>query len=161
MNPAAAAADVGGSGPAAAAAVAPATAVNAGGRSRRRETAAGGAQHALSAVDVEDLCFSVQEGLFAMLVEITERAMAHVRAREVLIVGGVGCNARLQAMMAAMAADRGGRVHGMDARYAVDNGAMIALAGARAFLAGGATPPHKADVTQRFRTDEVFVSWRE
>ena len=39
----------------------------------------------------EDLCFSLQETLFAMLVEITERALAHVGSREVLIVGGVGC----------------------------------------------------------------------
>ena len=41
---------------------------------------------------VQDLCFSLQETMFAMLVEITERAMAHVGSNEVLIVGGVGCN---------------------------------------------------------------------
>jgi N6-L-threonylcarbamoyladenine synthase len=39
----------------------------------------------------EDLCFSLQETLFSMLVEITERAMAHIGSTEVLIVGGVGC----------------------------------------------------------------------
>lgn len=38
-----------------------------------------------------DLCFSLQEIVFAMLVEITERAMAHIGSKEVLIVGGVGC----------------------------------------------------------------------
>ena len=38
----------------------------------------------------EDLCFSLQETVFAMLVEITERAMAHVGSSQVLIVGGVG-----------------------------------------------------------------------
>lgn len=40
-----------------------------------------------------DLCFSLQECVFGMLVEITERAMAHVGGKggEVLIVGGVGC----------------------------------------------------------------------
>lgn len=42
-------------------------------------------------VTISDLCFSLQETLFAMLIEITERAMAHVEATEVLIVGGVGC----------------------------------------------------------------------
>ncbi len=93
-----------------------------------------------------DLCFSLQETIFAMLVsvhaahvrtqarslslvgckrsachaslttvppcslmdtipfcpaqvEITERAMAHVGTNDVLIVGGVGCNVRLQQMM--------------------------------------------------------------
>ena len=38
-----------------------------------------------------DLCFSLQETIFAMLVEITERAMAHCGQSQVLIVGGVGC----------------------------------------------------------------------
>ena len=46
-----------------------------------------------------DLCYSLQETVFAMLVEITERAMAHCGSNEVLIVGGVGCNLRLQEMM--------------------------------------------------------------
>lgn len=38
-----------------------------------------------------DLCFSLQETAFAMLVETAERAMAHCGQTEVLIVGGVGC----------------------------------------------------------------------
>lgn len=33
----------------------------------------------------------LQETVFSMLVEITERAMAHCGSQEVLIVGGVGC----------------------------------------------------------------------
>jgi N6-L-threonylcarbamoyladenine synthase len=39
-----------------------------------------------------------------MLVETTERAMAHCNSKEVLLVGGVGCNKRLQEMMAIMTA---------------------------------------------------------
>lgn len=31
----------------------------------------------------EDLCYSLQETIFAMLVEITERAMAHCESNEV------------------------------------------------------------------------------
>ena len=49
-----------------------------------------------------DLCFSLQETIFAMLIETTERAMAHCGSAEVLIVGGVGCNLRLQQMMEVM-----------------------------------------------------------
>lgn len=64
----------------------------------------------------EDLCFSLQETTFAMLVEITERAMAHVGAKDVLIVGGVGCNLRLQEMMGIMASERNGRVFATDER---------------------------------------------
>jgi len=42
-----------------------------------------------------DLCFSIQETIFCMLAEVTERAMAHCNSNEVIIVGGVGCNRRL------------------------------------------------------------------
>ena len=47
-----------------------------------------------------DLCFSLQETIFSMLVEITERAMAHIGSREVLIVGGVGCELFLSRLAA-------------------------------------------------------------
>lgn len=63
-----------------------------------------------------DLCFSLQETIFAMLVEITERTMAHCGQDSVLIVGGVGCNMRLQDMMADMVEDRGGTLCAMDHR---------------------------------------------
>jgi N6-L-threonylcarbamoyladenine synthase len=42
-------------------------------------------------ITIADLCLSLQETVFSMLVEITERAMAHIGTKEVLIVGGVGC----------------------------------------------------------------------
>ena len=45
-------------------------------------------------ITAADLCFSLQETVFAMLVEITERAMAHIGSKEVLIVGGVGSPCR-------------------------------------------------------------------
>nr|WCZ58706.1 tRNA N6-adenosine threonylcarbamoyltransferase [Seculamonas ecuadoriensis] len=121
-----------------------------------------------------DLCFSLQETIFSMLVEITERAMAHCEKSEVLIVGGVGCNERLQKMMDDMVSERGGRLFAMDDRYCIDNGAMIAFTGllqyrsARArepeldgAACSAAIHPSKADCTQRFRTDEVYVTWRD
>lgn len=111
--------------------------------------------------DEADLCFSLQETVFAMLVEITERAMAHVGTAQVLIVGGVGCNERLQDMMGAMAAERGGSVYATDERFCIDNGIMIAHAGLLAFETGFRTPIKDSTCTQRFRTDEVFIEWRD
>ncbi|KAL4801364.1 Gcp-like domain-containing protein [Aspergillus unguis] len=108
-----------------------------------------------------DLCFSLQETVFSMLVEITERAMAHVGSKEVLIVGGVGCNERLQEMMGIMARDRGGSVHATDERFCIDNGIMIAQAGMLAYQTGFRTPLKDSTCTQRFRTDDVFVEWRD
>ncbi|XP_038070333.1 probable tRNA N6-adenosine threonylcarbamoyltransferase [Patiria miniata] len=109
----------------------------------------------------EDLCFSLQETLFAMLVEITERAMAHCSSSEVLIVGGVGCNERLQQMMRDMAEERGAVVCATDERYCIDNGAMIAQAGWEMYQSGQRTPLEETWCTQRFRTDEVDITWRE
>ncbi|KAK7220234.1 hypothetical protein V2G26_008237 [Clonostachys chloroleuca] len=109
----------------------------------------------------EDLCFSLQETVYAMLVEITERAMAHVGSSQVLVVGGVGSNERLQQMMGEMARERGGSVFATDERFCIDNGIMIAHAGLRAFRCGYMTPIEESTCTQRFRTDEVFVEWRD
>lgn len=69
-----------------------------------------------------------------MLIETTERAMAHCNSKEVLLVGGVGCNLRLQEMMKIMTEARGGSVCAMDERYCIDNGAMIAYAGVLEYL---------------------------
>jgi len=107
-----------------------------------------------------DLCLTLQETVFAMLVEITERAMAHVGSKEVLIVGGVGSNARLQEMMGIMAEERGGKVFATDERYCIDNGIMIAQAGLLSYRMGYSTPLEDTICTQRFRTDEVHVAWR-
>ena len=41
--------------------------------------------------------------------EITERAMAHFGSKVVLIIGGVGCDERLQEMMGIMAKGQGQR----------------------------------------------------
>jgi N6-L-threonylcarbamoyladenine synthase len=109
----------------------------------------------------EDLCYSLQETLFAMLVETTERAMAHTNQNQVLIVGGVGCNKRLQEMMALMVKERGGSVSAMDHRYCIDNGAMIAQAGIFALQYGETTPMQDSWCTQRYRTDQVQTIWRE
>ena len=107
-----------------------------------------------------DLCFSLQETLFAMLVEITERTMAHCGQNQVLIVGGVGCNRRLQEMMACMVEQRGGSLSAMDHRYCIDNGAMIAQAGIFALQHGEKTKMEDSWCTQRFRTDQVRAIWR-
>ena len=95
-----------------------------------------------------------------MLVEVTERAMAHVNCKDVLIVGGVGCNLRLQEMMQIMTEERGGKLYATDDRYCIDNGAMIAWPGLLAYQQGSVTPLEEADCTQRFRTDDVDVTWR-
>ncbi|CAL5354893.1 unnamed protein product [Camellia sinensis] len=108
-----------------------------------------------------DLCYSLQETVFPMLVEITEWAMAHCDKKDVLIVGGVGCNERLQEMMRIKCSERGGRLFATDDRYCIDNGAMIAYTSLLAYANGMSTPLEESTFTQRFRTDEVLAIWRE
>lgn len=108
-----------------------------------------------------DLCFSLQETIFAMLVETTERAMAHCGSQEVLICGGVGCNLRLQEMMNTMCEERGAKLYATDESFCIDNGAMIAQAGYLMYTSGITTPLQDTWVTQRYRTDDVHVTWRK
>lgn len=96
-----------------------------------------------------------------MLVEITERALSHCGSNDVLIVGGVGCNLRLQKMMKIMASERNGTVYAMDDRYCIDNGAMIAWTGLIAFQKGVKMELQDTQCTQRFRTDDVEAIWRD
>jgi len=55
-----------------------------------------------------------------------------------------------------------GQLCHMDDRYCIDNGAMIAWAGYLSYLKNPkGISVREADCTQRFRTDEVYVSWRD
>ena len=108
---------------------------------------------------LEDLCYSIQETCFAMLVEVTERAMAHVEKDEVLLGGGVVQNKRLQEMVRIMAEERGAKMFVPPGSLCVDNGAMIAWTGIVMHGAGITTRIEDSVVNQRFRTDEVDLPW--
>ena len=108
---------------------------------------------------VEDLCYSLQETAFSMLAEITERALAHTRKREVLLTGGVAANRRLQEMIRFVAEEHDATFHVVPREYAVDNGAMIAWTGLLMFRAGVETPVEESFVRPRWRLDEVEVVW--
>jgi N6-L-threonylcarbamoyladenine synthase len=109
---------------------------------------------------MEDLCFSLQEVCFSMLVEVTERAMAHVEKNEVLLGGGVVQNKRLQEMVRMMAEERGAKMFVPPGRLCIDNGAMIAWTGILMYNSGTRMSVDDTSINQRFRTDEVDVTWR-
>jgi N6-L-threonylcarbamoyladenine synthase/N6-L-threonylcarbamoyladenine synthase/protein kinase Bud32 len=116
--------------------------------------------HRARGESLEDICFSVQETCFAMLAEVTERAMAHIEKREVLLGGGVVQNKRLRAMVTKMASDRGAEMFVPEPRLCIDNGAMIAWTGMLMHNAGVRMTVDETKVDQRYRTDEVVVTWR-
>jgi N6-L-threonylcarbamoyladenine synthase/N6-L-threonylcarbamoyladenine synthase/protein kinase Bud32 len=109
---------------------------------------------------IEDICFSVQETCFAMLSEVTERAMAHIEKREVLLGGGVVQNKRLRRMVEDMVRERGAEMFVPEPRLCIDNGAMIAWTGLVMHRAGIRMSVEDTKIDQRFRTDEVEVTWR-
>ena len=112
---------------------------------------------------LEDLCFSLQETVFAMLVEVSERAMAHTGTKELVLGGGVACNKRLQEMCKTMCKERGAKFFTVPNSLLVDNGAMIAYLGEIEFKSGIKFEGKKAqelDILPRQRTNDVDVSWR-
>jgi N6-L-threonylcarbamoyladenine synthase len=80
-------------------------------------------------IPIEDLSYSLQETAFAMLVEASERALAHTGKKELLLGGGVGCNTRLQEMCRIMCEERGCKFFVPENQYLVDNAAMICFLG--------------------------------
>ncbi len=109
---------------------------------------------------VEDVCFSLQETAFAMLTEVTERAMAHTEKQEVLLGGGVASNKRLREMVQTMALARGAKFFVPSRDLCVDNGAMIAWLGLLMYQSGLRMSIEESVINQRFRTDMVEVTWR-
>ena len=107
----------------------------------------------------EDLCYSIQETVFAMLIEATERALAHIDKTEVLLTGGVAANKRLTAMLARMCKDRGVKFAVCPFNLAGDNGAMIAWQGIVEFNAGKRQKLTETEIDGKWRTDQVKVNW--
>jgi tRNA A37 threonylcarbamoyltransferase TsaD len=108
----------------------------------------------------EDIAYSFQEVCFSMLTEVTERAMAHTDKEEVLLVGGVAANKRLQEMIKIMCEERGARFYVVPQKYAGDNGVMIAVVGLLAY--GKIKRGWKIGETvirPKWRTDEVEIYW--
>jgi len=107
----------------------------------------------------EDLAFSMQETAFAMLVEVSERAMAHCGKKDLLLGGGVACSKRLQEMCHKMCEERGARCFVLPNEVNVDNGLMIAWLGLLEYDAGKRMDIREADIKPYLRTDEVEVFW--
>ncbi len=122
---------------------------------------------------LHDICYSVQETVFAILTEATERAIAHIDKSEILLTGGVAANSRLQVMLAQMAKARGVKFKVVPRELAGDNGAMIAWAGILAHNTKITQAKQSLAVPRRFaaletkdtaimqdwRTDQVDAKW--
>jgi N6-L-threonylcarbamoyladenine synthase len=112
---------------------------------------------------IEDLAYSLQETVFAMLVEASERALAHTGKKELLLGGGVACNSRLQEMCRIMCEGRGVKFFCPPNSLLVDNAGMIGYLGLKMYKKGVFYKPSeldKVDIRPRERTDDVKVEWK-
>ena len=107
----------------------------------------------------EDLCFSLQETTFAMLLEVAERAMAHCNKKELLLGGGVACNTVLQEKSKIMCKERGAKCFIPEKQYLLDNAAMIAATGLLMYKGGHKVKTSNPEIYPYQRTDQVIVDW--
>ena len=108
----------------------------------------------------EDLAYSAQETVFAMLLEVAERALFHCQKKELLLGGGVACNSRLKQMAEEMCAANGMKCFVPEDQFLVDNAVMIAWQGYLEYDAGKRTVVKEAGINPYERTDDVKVNWR-
>jgi N6-L-threonylcarbamoyladenine synthase/protein kinase Bud32 len=109
---------------------------------------------------VEAVCRGLEETVFAMLTEVSERALALTGRDELVLGGGVGQNDRLREMLAAMCEARGAEFYAPDSRFLRDNAGMIAVLGAEMAAAGDTLDVAESAIDSHFRPDEVPVTWR-
>jgi len=91
-----------------------------------------------------------------MLVEVSERAMAHCNKDELVLGGGVACNKRLQQMCKIMCEERNAKFFVPPNEVLTDNGLMIGWLGI--LQRNGSTKDYeKVDIKPYERTDDVVV----
>lgn len=107
-----------------------------------------------------DVCYTLREIAFSSVVEVAERGLAHTGKGEVVLTGGVAANKLLNWKVEAMSRMHGARFKPIPAKYAGDNGVMIAVTGLLAYKSGvEPVAPEEAVIRQRWRIDRVDVPW--
>jgi len=120
------------------------------------------AQDAVDADEpVENVCRGLQETVFAMLTEVSERALSLTGSGALVLGGGVGQNERLQSMLGSMCEQRGADFFVPENRFLRDNAGMIAVLGAKMYAAGDTVAVEESGIDAAFRPDEVPVTWRD
>ncbi len=111
-----------------------------------------------SGVDLDVVCNSFQETCFAMLCEVTERALSYTGKDEVLLCGGVAANSKLREMLQVMCDDHYVDFYMPPMKYCGDNGSMIARLGLLSYNEDK-TGIKNSYINPKYRTDQVEVTW--
>ncbi|TFG17337.1 MAG: bifunctional N(6)-L-threonylcarbamoyladenine synthase/serine/threonine protein kinase [Promethearchaeota archaeon] len=111
--------------------------------------------------EISDVAYSLQETAFAMLTEVTERALAHTEKDEVLLTGGVAANKRLQEMIAYISKEHNAKFEVVPLKYAGDNGIMIAWTGILRYISEGRPNLLNTMIDPKERMDTLTIPWRK
>jgi N6-L-threonylcarbamoyladenine synthase/protein kinase Bud32 len=110
---------------------------------------------------INDIAYSLQETSFAMLAEVTERALAHTEKNEVLLTGGVAANKRLQEMIKIVSEEHNAKFEVVPPKYAGDNGAMIGWTGILRYKTEGSHTISHTKIDPKERMDQISIPWRK
>jgi len=110
----------------------------------------------------EDVCYSVQETAFAMMMEALERAISFTHKKEIMIVGGVAANKRLSEMAQGVCGRHHSNFYVCPPAFAGDNGVQIAWTAILDY--GSSKNRHinieKSFLRQSWRLDSIDIIWR-
>ncbi len=109
---------------------------------------------------LEDICYSVREIAFDMLLEATERALALTQKKELMIVGGVAASVSLREKLKELGREWNVSIKIVPQEFAGDNGAMIAYTGVLAASKNVFINIDESYIRPRWRIDEVEIPWR-
>ncbi len=107
--------------------------------------------------DKAQVCFSAQEIALSMLIEACERALCHTQKKEILLVGGVAQNPRLQEMVNLMAKEHRCKVGIVPPLLAGDNAAMIGITAMQIYCSNSIEPSDLPN--DNVRLDSTQIRW--
>jgi N6-L-threonylcarbamoyladenine synthase len=111
-------------------------------------------------VNENDLIYSYLHTLYAMLLEVVERALYYAKKKEVMVVGGVAASKALRQMLESLASQRNIKLGFVPLEYAGDNGAMIAWQGYLQYYKGKERQTIKETKTDpNKRLDSIKISY--
>jgi N6-L-threonylcarbamoyladenine synthase len=101
-----------------------------------------------------DIAVNFQESALAQLVQVTKKAVLDLGIKHIGLVGGVSANKILQSKLLELGQATGCQIHIPGREYCTDNGAMIALAGARRYKRFGGSSLN-VDAVAREELEEI------
>lgn len=105
--------------------------------------------------DKKEICYSAQETALSMLVEACERMLCHTQKKEIMLVGGVAQNPRLQQMISLMAKEHECKIGIVPPILAGDNAGMIGITAMQIYCSNGIEKENLPNPNIRLDTTQI------